>query len=70
MAIDNDAWRGNVDRRLQTLETRSAVDEVHRLNVVTRLEGIEDTLKWLVRLIFGAILMAIVAYMLKGGFVG
>ena len=45
-----------MEKRLQSLELRSAVDEVHRGGVETRLRGIEDTLKWLVRLIIdGAI---------------
>ena len=36
-------------------------------NVEGRLGGIEDTLKWLVRLIFGALLMGAMAYVLRGG---
>ena len=46
----------------------NAVDEVHRLNVDKRLGNIEDTLKWLVRLIIGAFLMAAIAWALRGGF--
>jgi hypothetical protein len=61
-------WTRNIDRRLATLETRSAVDEVHRHNVEDRLSAIEDTLKWLVRLIFGALVMAIIAFILRDGF--
>lgn len=62
-----DDWRRMVEKRLQGLELRSAVDEVHRGNVEVRLSGIEEALKWLVRLIIGALLMALVAYALKGG---
>jgi hypothetical protein len=61
-----DEWSRLVDRRLHALETRSAVDDVHRGNVEARLGAIEDTLKWLVRLIIGALLMAIIAYFLRG----
>ena len=64
-----DDWRRAVEKRLQSLELRSAVDEVHRVNVEGRLTGIEETLKWLVRLIIGALLMGAVAYALKGGFI-
>jgi len=64
-----DDWRRAVEKRLQSLELRNAVDEVHRSNVEGRLGGIEDTLKWLVRLIIGALLMGAMAYTLKGGLV-
>lgn len=70
---DNE-WRVGVLTRLDSLETRmtqqetqSAVDEVHRINVEKRLGSIEDTLKWLVRLILGAIVMAAMAFALTGG---
>ncbi|KMW56629.1 hypothetical protein AIOL_001583 [Candidatus Rhodobacter oscarellae] len=62
-----DDWRRAVEKRLQSLELRSAVDEVHRVNVEGRLHAIEETLKWLVRLIIGAFLMGAVAYVMKGG---
>ncbi len=54
--------------RLSAVEKKNAVDEVHRHNVEKRLGSIEDTLKWLVRLIIGALLMAAVGYALAGGF--
>lgn len=58
-----------IDARLYALETKGAVDEVHRCNVESRLSGIEDTQKWLVRLILGAWIMSAIAYAIKGGFV-
>lgn len=57
------------DARVSKLETFVAVQEVHNNNMDKRLLSIEDTLKWLVRLIVGAIAMAIAAYALNGGFV-
>ena len=65
--MDND-WLDEIERRVIALETRNAVDEVHRLNVGDRLGAIEDTLKWLVRLIIGGLLMAAVTYAVQGGF--
>ncbi len=62
-----DDWRRMIEKRLQSLELRSAVDEVHRSNVEGRLTGIEESLKWLVRLIIGALVMAFIVYTLKGG---
>lgn len=65
--MTNEDWGRTIERRLASLETRNAVDEVHRINVETRLSAIEDTLKWLVRLVMGAIIMGALAYVLRGG---
>lgn len=62
-----DDWNRAIERRLSTIETRAAVDEVHRINVEARLSSIEDTLKWLVRLIIGALVMAGLAFAVSGG---
>ncbi|MBQ2262220.1 MAG: pseudouridine synthase [Loktanella sp.] len=64
--MDN-SMTDSFDGRLRALETRNAVDSVHRDNVATRLGAIEDTLKWLVRLIIGGMLMAAVSYAVQGG---
>jgi len=63
----DDLWRQTIETRLIAAETRSAVDEVHRANLDKRLGGIEDTLKWLVRLIVGGMVMGFVAFALQGG---
>ncbi|MDX8353390.1 hemolysin XhlA family protein [Cognatiyoonia sp. IB215182] len=62
-------WCDKMERRIAALEMRDAVDEVHRDNVSDRLSAIEDTLKWLVRLIIGGLLMAALTYAVQGGFV-
>ena len=54
---------------IQELKTNHAVEQVHRLNVVSRLTSIEGTLTWLVRLVIGALLLAVIAYLTGGGFV-
>lgn len=59
---------GQLERRIIALEMRNAVDDVHRVNVAGRLSAIEDTLKWLVRLIIGGLLMAGLTYAMQGGF--
>ncbi|MFT5066539.1 MAG: hypothetical protein ACI9TA_002165 [Reinekea sp.] len=56
-----------MERRVSVLETRNAVDEVHRSNVGARLAAIEETLRWLVRLIIGGLLMAGLTYAVQGG---
>lgn len=63
----NEDWCRQIERRIQTLETFAAVEEVHRINVENRLASIEDLLKWLVRLVIGALLLAALAYAVKGG---
>ena len=65
--MSND-WADQLERRIVALETRNAVDEVHRINVADRLSAIEDTLKWLVRLTIGGLLMAGLTYAVQGGF--
>lgn len=55
--------------RVTVLETKDAVDEVHRGNIITRLSSIEDTLKWLVRLAVGGLLMGLVAFVVNGGLI-
>ena len=66
--MENDVFE-QLERRVVALETRNAVDEVLRLNVKDRLSAIEDTLKWLVRLIIGGLLMAGLTYAVQGGLV-
>jgi hypothetical protein len=63
-------WRAQAERRLNALETRTAVDEVHRAMVEKRLHSIEDTLKWLVRLVFGALILGLMGFVLRGGLAG
>ncbi|MDT0683723.1 hemolysin XhlA family protein [Roseicyclus sp. F158] len=60
---------GDVTSRLGRLEMHRAVDEVHRKNVELRLAAIEDVLKWLVRLVIGALVLGMMAFALNGGLV-
>lgn len=53
---------------MSVLETKRAVSDVHGQNVEKRLGAIEDTLKWLSRLIVGALILAAVGFALSGGF--
>lgn len=60
-------WRKTVEQRLYALEQHKAVESVHRTNVEKRLSAIEDTLKWLMRLVIGGLLMAVLAFVFNGG---
>lgn len=57
----------SAERRLVVLETAQAVSAVHQENVADRLGAIEDSMKWLVRLVLGAVLMGLITYALRGG---
>ena len=63
----SDDWTRLIERRLSAIETRNAVDEVHRHNVEKRLGSIEDTLKWLVRRVLGALVAAALALVVGSG---
>lgn len=56
-----------IESRLVSLETSKAVDEVHRVNVEKRLESIETTLRWLVYLILGSVVTAVLNVVIRGG---
>ena len=62
-----DEWAQLVDQRIARLETSNAVDEVVRATVESRLHAIEDMLKWMIRLVMGGLIMAMVAYVVAGG---
>tara|TARA_R110002051_G_scaffold7041_7_gene33202 strand:+ start:12536 stop:12730 length:195 start_codon:yes stop_codon:yes gene_type:complete len=57
-----------LERRIAALETRNAVDDVHRRNAGNRLESIEGALQWLVRLIIGGLVLTGLTYAVQGGF--
>ena len=63
-----EAGQAAIEKRMGAVETKSAIDEVHRKNVETRLGSIEDSLKWLVRLVLGACVAAAMGFALSGGF--
>lgn len=63
----DDEWMRHAERRFAALETRTAVDEVHRTAVERRLSRIEETLRWLVRVVIGALIVGLIAYTIKGG---
>ena len=60
-------WPDDVEKRLIALETQNAVNTVHQVNVGDRLSSIEDTLKWLMRLVIGGLLVGVLTYVLQGG---
>jgi hypothetical protein len=59
-----------LERRVAAMETATAVANAHNQNVEKRLSAIEDTLKWLVRLILGALLLGLIGFIVSGGIAG
>jgi hypothetical protein len=58
----------DIEARLMKIETTQAVSGATGLQIERRLDKIEDTLTWLVRLIIGAMIMALIAFVISGGF--
>jgi len=79
--VTQDEWRESTTRRLGSmeddlhdmrervakLEVSKAVDAVHHESVNKRLGSIEGTLQWLVRLIIGALILALMGFIVGGG---
>lgn len=55
------------DSRLITLETHTAVATERAKNIEKSLDDIKGGQTWLIRLVIGAILLGVVAFILKGG---
>ena len=75
MSTEAEQWRRSIEARVAKMEddlaeltTASAVAHTQRKNVEKRLSSIEDSLKWLVRIVLGAIILAVIGYALQGGF--
>ncbi len=57
-----------LERRMAHLETQMAVNGVHHETVETGLSEIRETMRWIVRLIIGSVIVAALAFAVKGGF--
>lgn len=56
-----------LEARVRSVENSNAKAEVHHVNVENRLSSIEGSLTWLVRVIIGAIVLAVIAFVVAGG---
>ena len=50
------------------LQTEGAVEKERHATVLNRLDKIDGHISWILRLIVGAIVLAVIGYALKGGF--
>lgn len=72
-SMNQDDWRNGVNNRLReienrmiTVEQKSAVDEVHRVNVEKRLTAIEGNLSKLIWLVVAVIVGAVMKSVMDG----
>jgi hypothetical protein len=56
-----------IEGRLRLIETQLAVEAKAGEGIDRRLDKIEDTLTWLVRLILGAIILAFIGFAVTNG---
>lgn len=56
-----------IETRLNAIEKQIAVEAVVGDGIEKRLDKIEGTLTWLVRLIIGAIVLALIGFVINGG---
>lgn len=54
--------------RIRALETLEAAAAVSRENMGDNLKSIQSDIRWLIRLVIGALLLAIIGFAMQGGF--
>jgi hypothetical protein len=56
-----------LDQKLSTLNQIFAVAQERATNIETRLVSIEDSLKWIVRLLLGALILSLLGTLISNG---
>jgi DNA polymerase III delta prime subunit len=54
--------------RIRALETLEAAAAVSRENMSDNLKSIQSDIRWLIRLVIGALILAVIAFAMDGGF--
>lgn len=57
-----------LEQRVSALETRVAVAETNIKDIKADLDSIKNNTTWILRLVLGAIIMALIGLVIKGGF--
>jgi hypothetical protein len=55
-------------KRIGALEAMEAAAAVSRANMSDNLKSIQSDIRWLIRLVIGALLLGIIAFAMQGGF--
>jgi hypothetical protein len=61
-------WKVEVERRLNVLEMKSAVVDVHMVNIDKRLTGIESGVTRLLWVVITSVAAIIIGFAMRGGF--
>lgn len=69
MSIDERDLR-DLEKRVQALETSTAVGSERHKIIVSRLDKLDSHLTWLIRLVIAAIIGGFLTFVLKGGLAG
>jgi septal ring factor EnvC (AmiA/AmiB activator) len=56
-----------LEQRVSSLETRIAVAETNIKDIKADLDSIKNNTTWILRLVLGAIIMALIGLVIKGG---
>jgi hypothetical protein len=64
----DEAWKTDVERRISVLEMKSAVVDVHIINIDKRLTGIESGVQRLLWVVITAVAAIIIGFAMRGGF--
>jgi hypothetical protein len=59
-----------LDKRVTALETRNQVDDVHRANILSRLDKIEGGVSRLMWIVIAAVLLALLDRLFTSGSIG
>ena len=65
--MSEEEWRSSIDSRMRAVELALATSTVIDTNIDRRLGEIEGTLRWLVRLVIGALILGIIGVYVQNG---
>ena len=66
--MDDNQRITSLESKVGYLETRVAVAESNIAEIRQDIAGIKDNTTWILRLIIGGLIMAVIAFLISGGF--
>tara|TARA_Y100000310_G_scaffold218561_1_gene219845 strand:- start:336 stop:542 length:207 start_codon:yes stop_codon:yes gene_type:complete len=67
--MPDEQWQQLVETRLSRLELESAVEAERYRQLTERLDSIDGHLGWIFKSVLGAIIIAVVTFIVKGGLI-
>jgi len=65
--VSEEEWKRSMDLRMRAVEVTLATSTVMDANIDRRLGEIEGTLRWLVRLVIGTLILGILGVYVQNG---